>query len=175
MYEIAHEEVIDLPHATAIPILFDFPNVWKIHPLVERVEVLAAGSHGAHGVGATRVCHFYDGAGSVRETITAETPTSFTVELSDMSLPFKSGITTLAVVPERRGVASRIVLKMCVEPKYGLLGLAMTKWMVAPKLRGAVKGLAAGMKVHGEDASVLVSKGGRIYRGTEANPQWIKA
>lgn len=173
MYGIAHTEVIDLPHMQATPILFDFKNVWKIHPLVERVDFLTPGAEGDHGVGAARVCNFYDGAGSVKETIIEEMPTSFTVAMSDMSLLFKTGTAKLTVAPVRGGAASRVSLEMLVEPKFGLLGVLMTRWMIAPKLPGAVKGLANGMLVHGHDPTVLVSKGGRTYRGTEANPTWV--
>lgn len=175
MYEITHEEVIDLPHKQATPILFDFRHVWKIHPLVERVDFVHPGAAGDHGVGAARVCNFYDDGGSVKETIIDETPTSFTVAMSDMSLPFKSGTAQLAVTPVRGGAASRVALVMRVEPKFGVLGTLMTRWMIAPKMRGAVKGLADGMLAHGRDPTVLVSKGGRTYRGTEANPTWVTA
>ncbi|GAB0489789.1 hypothetical protein MMPV_004442 [Pyropia vietnamensis] len=173
MYEIMHEEVIDFPHEKAIPILFDFRNVWKIHPLVERVDFISPGAAGDHGVGAARVCNFYDGGGSVKETIIEETPNSFTVQMSEMSLPFKSGTAKLSVTPIRGGAASCVALVMLVEPKFGPLGVLMTKFVLAPKLRGAVKGLAEGILVHGRDPTVLVSKGGRTYRGTEANPTWV--
>ena len=77
-------------------VLKDFGGVYKFHPVVETSPLL---SQHNEGVGAKRVCHFYDKSSITEEVIDWKDGKEFTVELSEGSLPFKHAEATMRVEP----------------------------------------------------------------------------
>jgi hypothetical protein len=107
-------------------VLGKFMHIDEFHPRVSKVDVL---SEAAAGVGASRRCHFKDGSSVVERVIDWQDGGSYSVELSEFSLPLKRAVATLGVEslgPER----SRLKMGMEFQVKYGPVGWLMGQMMM---------------------------------------------
>lgn len=77
-------------------VLDDYGTVYKYNPGVETSEILGEKNT---GLGAHRVCNFYDGS-SLKETIIKYVPNQgYSFELSDYSLPLKRATSHFQLEP----------------------------------------------------------------------------
>ena len=167
MVKACIERIINLPVDRAWEILSDYSNVHHIHPLVKTVDQITPDKD--RGVGAVRQCNMYDGHKAVEKIIEwDEENRSYKVELIDTDMPMKSVIASLAVEDAGAG-KTKLVAKMQVKAKYGVLGKAMEYLVMKPQLGGAVGNLFAGVEEY--------SKTGRdIQKGYKAKtPAFITA
>ncbi|NER84426.1 MAG: SRPBCC family protein [Leptolyngbya sp. SIO1D8] len=109
------------------------------------------------GLGAERVCYFYDGS-QVRETITRYQPgQEYSVELADISMPLKQGRIHLDVAP-LDSQRSRVSVRFEFVPKFGVLG-----WLMAPlmklKLKQVSSKLVQGLADHLRTGRVVGENG----------------
>ena len=126
---------------TVWKVLDDYGSVYKYNPGVESSEILGEKNT---GLGARRVCNFYDGS-SLKETIIRYVPNQgYSFELSDFSLPLKRATSHFQLEPLSR---DRCLLSVTIEfePKFGPLGWLMAKLLMRPMLTKALNGLTKGL------------------------------
>lgn len=144
MSHIEYTAKVQAPAASAWSAIADFQNVQRYHPVVERVTQPSVAER---GLGAERVCHFYDG-GSVKERITAwKEGESLEVELSEGSLPFKQARAMMRVAPLDEQ-SSSVTISMDYETKFGPIGALMDRFMIRAKMRGLFVQVLDGLEYH---------------------------
>ena len=122
-------------------VLDDYGTVYRYNPDVETSEILGEKKT---GLGARRVCHFYDGS-SLKETIIKYTPNrGYSFMLSDFSLPLKHATSHFQLEPLDK---DKCLLSVTIEfePKFGPLGWLMAKLLMRPMLTKALTGLTKGL------------------------------
>ncbi len=122
-------------------VLDDYGTVYKYNPGVESSEILGEKKT---GLGARRVCNFYDGS-SLRETIIKYAPNhGYSFMLSDFSLPLKRATSHFHLEALSK---DKCLLSVTIEfePKFGPVGWLMAKLLMRPMLTKALKGLTKGL------------------------------
>ncbi len=122
-------------------VLDDYGTVYKYNPGVETSEILG---EKRTGLGARRVCNFYDGS-SLKETIVKYVPhQGYSFELSDFALPLKRATSHFQLEPISK---DKCLLSVTIEfvPKFGPLGWLMAKLLMRPMLAKALNGLTKGL------------------------------
>ena len=137
--------------------LKDFAGIYKYNPGVKSSELL---SRQPIGVGAQRICHFYDGS-SLKETITHyNEQQGYRFELSEFSLPLKKAFTEFSISPMGEH-GCRVTVTLSFIPKMGPLGWVMAKVLMKPMLTKALKGLTKGLEDHVK-SGLIVSQDGSL-------------
>ncbi len=138
-------------------VLDDYGTVYKYNPGVESSEIL---SEEKTGLGARRVCHFYDGS-SLKETIIKYVPNQgYSFMLSDFSLPLKRATTHFQLAPQQKDTCL-LSVTIEFEPKFGPLGWLMAKLLMRPMLTKALHGLTKGLDDY-MTSGQLVGQGGEL-------------
>jgi hypothetical protein len=122
-------------------VLDEYGTVYKYNPGVETSEILGEKKT---GLGARRVCNFYNGS-SLKETIVKYVPNQgYSFELSDFSLPLNRATSHFQLDPLTNG---KSLLSVTIEfaPKFGPLGWLMAKLLMRPMLTKALNGLTKGL------------------------------
>lgn len=146
---------IEVPASAAWEVIDAFGSVYKVNPVVERTTLVG---DKATGEGAQRVCDFYNGQ-SVTETIVQyDEGRSYTIELSEFSLPFKS-VRTRIEVSSISGDRSQVAFYLEFAPKFGPIGWVMAQLMFKPFLRKALMGFAKGIEDHIKTGKIVGEKG----------------
>lgn len=126
---------------TVWKVLDDYGSVYKYNPGVETSEILGEKKT---GLGARRVCNFYDGS-SLKETIIKYVPNrGYSFKLSDYSLPLKRATSHFQLEPLSNG-KSMLSVTIELEPKFGPVGWLMVKLLMRPMLTKALNGLTKGL------------------------------
>ena len=126
---------------TVWKVLDDYGSVYKYNPGVESSEILGEKNT---GLGARRVCNFYDGS-SLKETIIKYVPNQgYSFELSDYSLPLNRATAHVQLEPLSNG-KSMLSITLEIEPKFGPIGWLMAKLLMRPALTKALIGLTKGL------------------------------
>jgi len=120
----------------------DFGAIELYHPLVKTSETTNGQTR---GLGAERVCNFYDG-NSIYERITEyDEGKSYVVEIFDTGkIPLKTAMATMKVNPV--GENSEVDFTMRFEPKFGLVGWIMGKLMMEGQFRKILNRVLQGME-----------------------------
>ncbi len=122
-------------------VLDDYGTVYKYNPGVETSEILGVKNT---GLGAHRVCNFYDGS-SLKETIIKYVPNQgYSLELSDYSLPLKRAASHFRLEPLSKDTCL-LSVTIEFEPKFGPVGWLMAKLLMQPMLTKALNGLTKGL------------------------------
>jgi ribosome-associated toxin RatA of RatAB toxin-antitoxin module len=138
-------------------VLDDFGTVHKYHPGVKTSSIIGDKQT---GMGAKRVCNFYDGS-SLKETIIKYTPNQgYSFRLSDFSLPLKSATSHFQLEPLDKD-KSLLSVEIEFEPKFGPLGWLMAKLLMRPMLTKALNGLTKGLDDY-MTSGQLVGQGGEL-------------
>jgi len=141
MHSITVKREMNNDVETVWKVLDDYSSVYKYNPGVETSEVLGEKKT---GLGARRVCNFYDGS-SLKETIIKYVPNQgYSFELSDYSLPLKRATAHLQLEPLSEN-KSLLSVTLEIEPKFGPIGWLMAKLLMRPSLTKALKGLTKGL------------------------------
>lgn len=125
-------------------ILKDFGGVHRWHPKVESSPLTGARNE---GLGAGRVCNFYDGT-SVREQIVEyRDGESMRVELSEFSMPLHRAEARLAlrVLGQSR---TEVTFSMDYDVKFGPLGWVMNSLMMQPMLAKMFEQILESLRHH---------------------------
>ncbi len=131
MLKTKASKTVNVSANRAWEILADFESVDHFHPFVDRVELR---SDAQRGVGAIRVCNFYDNTSVVEEITRWQEGETYTVQLSEFSLPLKEAAATLGV--RATGAETcEVTMEMAFVPKFGPLGLIMGKLMMRPMIK----------------------------------------
>jgi carbon monoxide dehydrogenase subunit G len=134
----------DVPAARAWEVVSDFPNAHRCHALVRSVTMRTSA---ARGDGAVRVCHFYDGTSVTEKIVRWDEDRSFSVKLSEFSMPLKQATASI-VVSATGSETSEIKILMDFTPKFGLLALLMGKLVMRPMMTKMLNRVLAGMAHH---------------------------
>ena len=138
-------------------LLDEFGAIAKYNPGVESAEIV---SPDATGIGAQRICHFYDGT-SLKETIVRYEPGhGYSFDLSDFALPLKQATSHFDLTHISDG-RSLLTVTLEFTPKFGPLGWVMGKLMMRPMLLRALRGLTKGVDDH-MSTGAIVGKGGAL-------------
>ena len=138
-------------------LLDEFGAIARYNPGVESAEIV---SPKATGMGAQRICHFYDGT-SLKETIVRyQQGKGYSFDLSDYALPLKQATSHFDLTRIRDG-RSRVTVTLEFIPKFGPLGWVMGKLMMRPMLRRALRDLTKGLDDHMRTGAI-VGKGGAL-------------
>ncbi len=144
MLNVQATKTVDVPAARAWEILADFTHVDLFHPMVKRVDMR---SEAERGIGATRVCNFHDKTSVVEEITRWQEGESYTVQLSEFSLPLKEAAVTFRV--RTTGTSTcEVSMAMAFTPKFGLLGTVMGKLMMRPMIKKMFGQVLAGFSHH---------------------------
>ena len=155
MQNVSNTLTMNIPAANIWGIIADFQRVDRFHPLVESVDQIGQKST---GLGAIRVCNFYDKS-SIKEEITHWVEgQSLSVKLTEGSFPFKSANATIGV--KSSGSDSCVVsLEMEFDMKYGILGKLMAAVMIKPMMKKLFAKVMHSLQDHASSGQ-LVGKGG---------------
>ncbi len=143
--------------------LKDFGGVYKYHPSVETSPLL---SQNNEGVGAKRICHFYDKSSIVEEVIDWKDEEGFTVELSEGSLPFKHAEATMRIEPTG-SETSRVTLEMNYVVKFGPIGWLMNKFIITGKMQAMFDKVLGSLEQHAKTGEMIGENG--ISLGTDGS------
>ncbi len=144
-------------------VLDDFGNIFKYHPGVESSNIL---DKKKTGLGAKRICNFYDGTG-LKETIIKYVPNrNYSVELSDFSFPLKKATAHFQIESLNEN-GSILSVTMEFIPKFGPLGWLMGKLMMRPMLKKVLNGMAKGLDEH-ISTGQIVGKDGELLKPVQA-------
>ena len=144
MSNLSKSIVIDASPEQVWAVLKDFGGVHRWHPKVERSPLTGARNE---GLGAGRVCHFYDGT-SVREQVVEYAEGErMRVELSEFSMPLHRAEATLALRALGQG-RSEVTFSMDYDVKFGPLGWVMNSLMMQPMLGKLFEQILEGLRHH---------------------------
>ena len=155
MHNVKVTREMDSNAATIWRYLDDFGSIYKYHPGVESSEILGKK---ITGPGAIRQCNFYDGT-SIKEKISHyDEGRSYTLELSDYAMPFKSAEAHMEVTPTSAD-KSKLSISLKFVPKFGPIGWLMGKLLMKPMMTKALKDLTKGLDDHIRTGQFIGSKG----------------
>lgn len=155
MHTVIANRVIDVSLNRVWAVLDDFGNIYKYNPGVKSSTLLSTTKS---GIGAKRICHFYDG-NSLKETITEyKDKQGYSFVLSDFKLPLKMAKTKILVRAKGEN-ATQIQVVLSFQPKFGPLGWLMAKVLLKPALKKAMKGLTKGLDDHIRSGQIVSQNG----------------
>lgn len=144
MSTVSIDRTLDQPLHAVWAAFDDFGGVYRFHPFVERSPL--ADNTPAEGLGAERVCHFYDG-NHVRERVTGRDPLrSLDVEITEGSMPLRCANAHIELHPE--GTGTRVRMTMRYEPSMGVLGKVMDRLMMRRKFAQLLTTVLAALDEH---------------------------
>ena len=142
----------DIPFSTqrAWDAFSDVGEIYRFHPVVERSPV-----HGdkRRGVGAKRVCHFYDGNHITEKVVHWHEGQSMEVEVTEGSMPVKSARARLSVEPRPEG--SRVRMRLEYTPKWGVVGQVMDAVMMRRMFRRMAESILLGLETHLRTGAII--------------------
>jgi carbon monoxide dehydrogenase subunit G len=144
MMKVETTKTVNVPATRAWEVIADFAHVDRCHPLVDHVDMR---SKEESGVGAIRVCHFYDKTSLTEKVTDWQEGKGYTIQLSEFSMPLKEAAATLSVKDTGAGT-SEVSFLMEFTPKFGPLGWVMGKLMMRPMMRKMFDLVLAGMAHH---------------------------
>jgi ribosome-associated toxin RatA of RatAB toxin-antitoxin module len=151
MHKVTVKKEINHDVKSVWNVLDDFGAVHKYNPGVKTSNIIGDRQT---GMGARRVCNFYDGS-SLKETITQYRPDEgYSFALSEFALPLKQATSHFKVTPLSNG-NTELTITLEFEPKFGPLGWLMAKLMMRRMLTKALRGLTNGLDDHMSTARLI--------------------
>ena len=152
----SHLIAAPLQHVWAV--ISDVGGVHRFHPKVDRSPLTSALRE---GLGAGRVCHFYDGT-SVREEVTAyEEQRLITFRLSEFSMPLDHAEATI-MLKAVDDSTTEVSFVMTYDVKYGPLGGVMNSLMMKPMMTKMFAQVLEGLDHHVVTGDLIGRDGVRI-------------
>ena len=154
---------IEAPHELVWSRLADFGRIYVFHPGVETSRIV---NDVPRGLGAQRVCRFYDG-NTVKETIIAfEERKALEVELAEFSMPLKSAYFRMEVTPVSDD-CTRTTITLRFEPRMGVFGWILSKLMMESLMRRDARRVLKGLEDHVRTGR-WVGRGGELVNGDDS-------
>jgi uncharacterized protein YndB with AHSA1/START domain len=163
MSQLTVTKTINAPIDTVWPALADFGGIHRFHPGVKNSYLL---NDKEGGVGAQRVCEFYDGNSITEEVSGWEDGCHMTVDITKGSLPIRDAAGTIEVTANGEGT-TRIDFTVRYEPKFGPLGKVMDVVMMRPNFRKLLGQVIDGLETHVQTGA-LIGKDGEPITATAA-------
>lgn len=144
----------NVPAKKVWAVLADWGHVDKWHFSVEKSPIMDGKTFGP---GAKRTCNFYDGSSVVEEIIEYKEGESFTVVISEFSMPLKTMTagTTVKTIDDN---TCDITIDMDFVVKGGPLGWLMAIIMVKPMMKNITKKLLNGLAYHAATEKLVANK-----------------
>lgn len=134
-------------------ILADLGGVMYFHPYVENSYYI---SEDKEGVGAARICEFFNGM-KIEETAADWQPgKSYTVNvamLAGMTPPIDTPTGELGLEADSDGTC--IYMRITYTPRYGLLGRVMDRVMIRRQYEKMIPNILRGLKHYAETGEVV--------------------
>lgn len=145
MPEFSIQRVIDAPRQAVWENISDFGNIYKFHPGVEKSALIGDKEC---GMGAKRICTFYNGRGFAEEEVAEYVEgKSMTVNLIGGSLPLKH-LSLNFDLNDQPTSKTALELTVVFEMRYGLLGRLMGALMMKPMMKKMMGELLHGLEQH---------------------------
>jgi hypothetical protein len=159
MHVVSVSRNIEAPLPVVWNTLSDFGKIHLFHPGVEASPIV----NGIHcGLGAQRVCHFYDG-NTVKETVVAfEEQHLLEVELAEYSIPLKCGRFRMEVSPLSEA-RTRTTITVRFIAKMGLFGWVLGKVLMEYLMRRDAGRVLKGLEDH-LTTGQAVGRGGQLLK-----------
>ena len=155
MSTLSRTLIVQTSKAQTWNVLKDFGGVYRWHLKVETSPLLSKNNE---GLGAKRVCNFYDGSSVAEEIIEYQDGESFKVELSDFSMPLSRANATIQL-KELGPQKTEVTITMDYDMKYGPIGWAMNKVMLQPMMGKMFLQVLEGLKHHTITGDIIDENG----------------
>jgi hypothetical protein len=151
------EKIIRKSRETVWEKLADFGNIDVFHPMVEKSDLIGEQQR---GIGAERICNFYNNNGYVREEITDWVEgKSMSIEMKQGSMPVKNAIFHFTLADVRDG--TKIKIAGDFQMRGGKLGQIIGYLVVKPMFAKILNDVLAGLETHIETGQCIGYKGHR--------------
>lgn len=144
MNKVTVAQDIPVPSERVWSALADFGNIDRFHP---GLTDAALKGEQASGVGAVRQCNFKGGGHIVEKVTDWSDGSSYTIEVTETSLPLKRAKTTMSVTAVDAN-KSRVSMTIEYVPKYGLIGAVMNALMMREAMLTQMRGVLGGLSAH---------------------------
>lgn len=149
------EKFINAPRKTVWEKLADIGSIHTFHPMVE-MSVLTGEKK--QGLGAERVCTFYNNGGRVHEEVTAWSEgKSISITMKDGTMPVETAVLQFDLADE--GAGTIIKLTGNFKMKGGVLGKIMGPIMMKPMFIKIMNNVFTGLEKHIETGKYIGYKG----------------
>lgn len=157
MTTIQADIIIDAAPRDIWPALADVSYVHHWHPRVERSPAL---TDRRTGVGAQRICHFYDG-NTVKEEVRESIQEKFiAVAIVEASMPIQNAVASFELAPLSDG-KTQVTVQMDYQTRYGPLGWLMDQLMMQRMMRGMLTEVLSGLQTHVVEGVYIGKDGAR--------------
>ncbi|OLS19270.1 MAG: hypothetical protein HeimC3_46360 [Candidatus Heimdallarchaeota archaeon LC_3] len=166
MSTITKTKIIEINSDRIWEIIMDFKNVHYYNPYVDTVDLI---TNIDSEVGATRVCHFYNGM-KFKEQIIDKKNDEVTIEILEGAPGVKKNIASFLVksLDENK---TEVTMTINYTPKYGILGRLMSVVMMKKVFGRTASNLLNGLD-HYSRTGEKIGKGGKpIVEATEHNEE----
>lgn len=132
-------------------VLADFGGAQNWYFAVEKSPLLAGASS---GLGAKRMCNFYDGTSVVEEIVKYKEGEGYSVKITEFSMPMKSIFAgnKVEAIDEK---SCEISIHMDFVVKGGPLGWLMGAFVIKPVMKGLTKKMMKGIAYHAATGKVI--------------------
>lgn len=130
MSNITRSVIVQASTQQVWAILGDFGGVHRWHPKVETSPIT---NDISEGLGAERICNFYDGTSVKEEIVEYREGEMLKVVLSEFSMPLNHGEATISL-RKLSDEETEVSFSMDYEVKYGPLGWVMNSLMMTPMM-----------------------------------------
>lgn len=157
---------VNAPAERVWEVVSDFGGVHKFHPLVETSPLLTKNDR---GLGAKRRCEFYDKTSIVEEVTKWDEGKSYSVVISEASMPLKRANATMRISPID-GDSSEVILAMDYEVKYGPVGKLMDMFMMRRMMGKMFGKVLKGLAHHAATGELIGKNGVPVTRAHSDTP-----
>ena len=145
MSVVTVSRAIPAPAKRVWEVIADFGAIHRFHPYVERSPIVEGTR--STGLGAERVCHFYDGNRVHERVVELEEGKLLSIEVLGGTMPLAEAVARIEITP-RDDAATDVSFTMDYTPKMGLLGKAMDALMMRRKFNQMLSELLAALEEH---------------------------
>lgn len=165
-------KAVKAPKDRVWEVLDNFQGVGAFHPSVKAVSLI---SENNEGLGAERICHFYNGS-NFNEKVTRY------VKGKEMDVSILSGLPgmmdgtpygTLSL-EEIDNNTTQVSMRMNFKVKYGILGKLIARTMMKSQFRKLLSGVLDGLDHHSRTGEII-GKGGKVLTVAEAEVEQAEA
>ena len=147
----------------------NFQGVGAFHPYVKAVSLI---SDDNEGLGAERICHFYDGS-NYHEKVTRY------LEGEEMDVTILSGLPGIMAgtpngtlsVKDIDGNSTTVSMNMSFNVKYGIVGKIMAKTVMKSQFKKLLTNVLNGLDVHVRTGGII----GKVLKNVDAEKEQAEA
>lgn len=154
MSQLRVERLTPASAAACWAYLADFGQIDLFNPHLSGSHLLPGSPES--GLGCERQCDLKDGRNHLRERVVDwQEGRSYTVQIIASTMPIRDAFTTLALEPVAQ--ATRLVMEMRYEPRFGLLGQVADSLILRRKMASLMRGVLQGLAEKAEGKGQLAA------------------